>query len=240
MAVSHVQAAANIAAASTTLTVTLTSVAAGDLLIGGFRFSGTAPANAVADTVNGNWTQIAGATISASNVYLYYVVATGAASNLVVTCTAGASGTIRMAVDQFTGAASWTQHLADTGTSATATNWPTTPGAGGHTPLSPAAGEFGFAYAATGTNSTVTAGFENQGVGAAMALGGNQSGANGSIAAEYLLSTTGGASSFEPNLTWGIANSANGGYAAFTFTLPASFLAPRPLVVNQAMKRGFW
>ena len=217
MAVSWVQNSTKITGAATTTSATLAmAVNAGDLLVCVTRFSGTAPANAVTDNINGNWKQVN----LINNVYLYYFNNSGSAglSGLTITVNAGASGTIRLSADHFTGI---TNPVALTGSNTTST-------ASGSTwtaavTSNAVGGQLVYAGIGSGTNTdVVTAGTSN---GSTMMLGGTMTDAAlGTIASEYLLSSAQGLQNASFSFSDG-TTAANGGQAVFNVSgLPRTTL----------------
>ena len=181
IATRHVQTITAITS-GTELTAMFTQpIAAGDLLVGGFRSTGTPT---VSDDVNGTWAQVPPTT---GSTYIFYFANTAAAASLTITMTSPNDAPLRIVADEFSGYA--TTNALDRSSSSQTTTSATTWVA----PATPAvpAGELVYATAGNFNNGEVfTAGLTN---GVAMtATGQAADGANGVSFSEYALAAAAG------------------------------------------------
>ena len=191
----------------TTMNVAYPSaVAAGHLLVGMFRASGT---TSVSDSRNGAWTKAVGASDGINSVWYR---ANAAAGTTTVTVGGSASGSIRAVIAEYSGVATTAPldgTACNTGTTATATTGST---------ASVPAGELAFAGVGM-FDSPITV---SAGTGATLR---NQfTGANGTSADEDVASTTAGAQ----NKSFTLSTAPPGGWAACitTFKPPGGVTPP--------------
>jgi hypothetical protein len=95
----HVQTITAITYADSLMATFGQPVAAGDLLVGGFRSSYQ---STVSDSVNGAWTQ---APTTTGSMYVFYFANSAAAPSLTITFTTGAFTELRIVADEFSGIA---------------------------------------------------------------------------------------------------------------------------------------
>jgi len=177
----HVQTATAIASGTSVSAKLTQSIAAGDLLVGGFRGSGTL---SVSDDLNGAWMQ---APPTTGSMYIFYFANSGASASLTITLTTSSNGPLRIVADEFTLIA--TTNALDQATSSqtntSATTWTA--------PATPAVPDGELVYAAAGNfnNGEVFSAGATNGVGMTPS-GQIADGTNGVSFCEYALAATAG------------------------------------------------
>lgn len=216
-----------IATGGTSTTIALTSVTTGDVIVVVAKSDAT---GTISDNLvgSGSWTEPAGSPW-ATNKHVYYKVSTATGAMTITVAVGGAAATIRVSARQYTPPAG-TVSLDGAITTVTNAAAIASPISIGPTP-SLLAGDLVVAGdAGSGVNA------QSAGAAAPNTNLAQLANASGAIATEDSTNWTGGAAT--ATFSWTGTNQVDG--VVIALKTPTPFIPPPALVVDQAVKRGFW